>query len=105
MASVRPTLKVTSTPSRAEVFIDGNSVGLTPFTSRDVDPNAPHGITVKKDGFEPQDRMIGGSDWAQGKGGPSLKVNLKLRRAGAPAPPKEESGGKASDVEILKTDD
>ena len=49
--------------------------------------------------------MIGASDWSQGKGGPALKVNMKLRRAAAPAPPKEEPVGKASDVEILKTDD
>jgi hypothetical protein len=101
-APERPTLKITSSPSGADVIIDGNVVGTTPFTSRDVDATAPHGITVKKDGFEPQDRMIGTSDWAAKKGGPSLKVNIKLRRVG-PAPA-QESGGKASDVEILTPD-
>ena len=101
-APERPTLKVTSSPSGADVIIDGNVVGTTPFTSRDIDATAPHGITVKKEGFEPQDRMVGTSDWAAKKGGPTLKVNMKLKRLG-PAPA-QESPGKASDVEIITPD-
>ena len=42
-----------------------------------------HAISVKKDGFEPHERMISGSDWSRGKGGAqTLKFNVKLKRAG-----------------------
>ncbi|HMC94776.1 MAG TPA: PEGA domain-containing protein, partial [Polyangia bacterium] len=77
-----PVLKVTSTPAGAEVIIDGSSVGTTPFTSKTIDPAAPHAITVKKDGFEPTERMIGGLDWSRphGNSPASLKVNVKLHR-------------------------
>jgi uncharacterized protein (TIGR02266 family) len=101
-----PVLKVTSTPSGAEVLIDGTSVGNTPFTSKTLDSSAPHAITVKKDGYEANERMIGGLDWSQphGNSPASLKVNVKLRRT-APAPsatpaapkdnaePAEDTGG------------
>jgi len=97
-------LKITSSPTGAEVVIDGSSVGATPYSSKDVDPTAAHAITVRKDGFEAHERMISGSDWAKSRSGAhSLKMNIKLKRTGpAPseaAPPKDE--GKASDVEIL----
>jgi hypothetical protein len=97
-----PVLKVTSTPAGAEVIIDGSSVGTTPFTSKTIDPAAPHAVTVKKDGYESAERMIGGLDWSRprGNGAPSLKVNVKLRRAAAPpaapkenAEPADDSGG------------
>jgi len=96
-------LKITSSPTGAEVVIDGSSVGTTPYSSKDVDPTAAHAITVRKDGFEAHERMISGSDWAKSRSGAqSLKMNIKLKRTG-PAPseaaPKDE--GKASDVEIL----
>lgn len=89
-----PVLKVTSTPAGAEVIIDGSSVGTTPFTSKAIDPAAPHAITVKKDGYESAERMIGGLDWSRPRGNsaPSLKVNVKLRRAAAPpSAPKENA--------------
>ena len=82
-----PVLKITSTPAGAEVIIDGSSVGSTPFISKAIDPAAPHAITVKKDGYESTERMIGGLDWSRPHGNTpqSLKVNVKLRRAAAPA--------------------
>jgi hypothetical protein len=93
-----PVLKVTSTPSGAEVLIDGTSVGNTPFTSKTLDPSAPHAITVKKDGYEANERMIGGLDWSQphGNSPASLKVSVKLRRtapapSAAPATPKDNA--------------
>jgi hypothetical protein len=100
----KPVLKITSSPAGAEVVIDGSTVGTTPYSSKDVDPTAAHAITVRKDGFEAHERMISGSDWTKSRsGGQTLKMNIKLKRTGAPegAPSKDESGGKASDVEIL----
>ena len=98
----KPVLKITSSPTGAEVVIDGSSVGTTPYSSKDVDPTAAHAITVRKDGFEAHERMISGSDWTKSRSGAqSLKMNIKLKRTGPSeaAPPKDE--GKASDVEVL----
>ncbi len=98
----KPVLKITSSPTGAEVVIDGSSVGTTPYSSKDVDPTAAHAITVRKDGFEAHERMISGSDWTKARSGAqSLKMNIKLKRTGPSeaAPPKDE--GKASDVEVL----
>ncbi len=76
-------VKVTSSPPGAEVIIDGNSVGTTPYSGADVDPALPHSITVKKDGFEAYEHMIGGSDWPRAKNGVRLlKLNAKLRSTG-----------------------
>ena len=61
-------------------------------------PSAPHAITVKKDGYEANERMIGGLDWSQphGNSPAALKVNVKLRRtapapSAAPAAPKDNA--------------
>jgi uncharacterized protein (TIGR02266 family) len=76
-------LKITSSPAGAEVIIDGTSVGTTPFSNGDVDPALPHSVTIKKDGFEAYEHMIGGSDWPQPKKGVrTLKLNAKLRATG-----------------------
>ena len=98
-----PVMKITSTPSGAEVLIDGKEVGVTPFLSKDVDPASPHAITIKKDGYEPSERMVSGLDWSRphGNNPQTLKVNAKLRRSAAapaaasPAAPKE--GGEQKD--------
>jgi hypothetical protein len=92
------------------VVIDGAAVGTTPFQSKDIDPTAPHAITVRKEGFEPYERMISGSDWSRGRGGAqSLKMNAKLRKTGpdgtAEKDKKDESSAdKASEVEVLTPD-
>ncbi len=103
-AAAKSVLKIASSPAGAEVLIDGNSVGVTPFSSKDIDPGAPHAITLKKDGFETQERMVGASDWSRphGSSPAALKVSVKLHRlASAPAespketspPPAEDTGG------------
>lgn len=43
------TLTVTSNPSGAELFIDGTSVGMTPYSTDIV--QGQHSITVKKEGY------------------------------------------------------
>jgi uncharacterized protein (TIGR02266 family) len=99
-APAAPVLKVTSSPSGAQVLIDGRELGNTPFVSKEVDPSAPHTITIKKDGYEPNERMVSGLDWSRPHGGSpqTLKVNAKLRRTAAapaattgPAPAKENA--------------
>jgi len=104
VATDRPTLKITSSPAGADVVIDGVPVGTTPFSSRDVSADGTHAISVKKDGYEPHERMISGSDWARGKGGAqSLKFNVKLKRSGGEQKPAEagEKKEKPPEVEIL----
>jgi len=85
------------------VLIDGTSVGTTPFQSKDVDPNAAHAITVKKDGFEPQERAISAASWQHPRSGPSLKVTVKLKRSAAEAPKAEPKEAKP-EVEIITPD-
>ena len=104
MAVDRPTLKITSSPAGADVVIDGVPVGTTPFSSRDVSADGTHAISVKKDGFEPHERMISGSDWSRGKGGAqTLKFNVKLKRTGGEQKPAEAGEKKEAkpEVEIL----
>jgi uncharacterized protein (TIGR02266 family) len=80
-AAAPPLAKITSTPSGAEVLIDGQTVGKTPYSGKDIDPAAPHALTVRKDGFETYEKMINASDWVRGKGnGQNLKVTVKLRK-------------------------
>jgi uncharacterized protein (TIGR02266 family) len=93
-----PVLKVTSSPPGAAVLIDGRELGNTPFVSKEVDPSSPHTITIKKDGYEPSERMVSGLDWSRphGNSPQTLKVNAKLRRTAAapaatPAPAKENA--------------
>jgi hypothetical protein len=102
--SERPALKITSSPTGADVVIDGVPVGTTPFSSRDVTADGTHAISVKKDGYETHERMISGSDWSRGKSGAlSLKVNIKLKRAAGekPATDTGEKKEKPPEVEIL----
>ena len=91
-APATPVIKITSTPSGAQVLIDGRELGTTPFLSKEVDPASPHTITIKKDGYEANERMVSGLDWSRphGKSPQTLKVSAKLRRtAAAPAAPAE----------------
>jgi uncharacterized protein (TIGR02266 family) len=84
--------RVISLPTGAEVLIDGQSVGKTPFMGKDIDPAAPHALTVRKDGFETYEHMVSSSDWLKGKGaGQTLKVVVKLRKTKSAG--ETESGG------------
>jgi hypothetical protein len=97
------TLKITSIPGGAEVIIDGTSMGTTPFSSKDVDPTTAHAITIKKDGFEAQERAIGVANWQHPRSGPLLKVSVKLKRSAADAPKAEPKEAKP-EVEIITPD-
>src|SRR5262249_56849568 len=91
-------LRITSVPAGAEVLVDGASVGRTPYLGKGIDPNAPHAITLKKDGYENHEHMISASDWSRtGKGVQTVKLNVKLRKAGGAEPAKAEPGAGAKD--------
>ena len=101
-AAAAPIVKITSSPSGAQVLIDGKEVGTTPFVSKEIDPASPHAITIKKDGYEANERMVSGLDWSRPHGASpqTLKVSAKLRRTApaaaapaeaAPAAPKENA--------------
>lgn len=51
------TIKILSTPDKAEVFIDENSIGLTPTVIENVSPGS-HKIRVSKEGYGEQMDMI-----------------------------------------------
>jgi uncharacterized protein (TIGR02266 family) len=88
--------RVISLPTGAEVLIDGQLVGKTPFQGKDIDPAAPHALTVRKEGFETYEHMVSASDWMKGKGpGQSLRVTVKLRKAHGAGEP--EAGGDKRD--------
>ena len=88
------------------MIIDGISVGATPFSSKDVDPSVTHAIAIRKDGYETSVRAVGASEWTKARGGPTFKLNVKLRRTAGPAAeaPKEPAEPKKPDVEILTPD-
>jgi len=47
-----------------------------------IDPASPHAITLKKDGYENHEHMIGTSDWSRPRNGvQTLKLTIKLRKA------------------------
>jgi hypothetical protein len=93
-------LKITTTPAGAEVILDGNSVGKTPLLAGDVDPGAPHVITLKKDGFEAHEHMISSSDWPRPHNGVrTLKVNVKLRSTSGGEAAKPAESGEGSPLE------
>jgi molecular chaperone DnaK len=92
-AGVVHQVKVTSKPVGADVLLDGQNVGATPFSVGVADINAPHSIIVRKDGFEPFEQMIGPSSaWSKAKGSKGkpglsvLKLNARLKPMGGAGP-------------------
>jgi uncharacterized protein (TIGR02266 family) len=75
-------LYVRSTPTGADVLIDGQVEGKTPFQRRIFDTTRPYALTIRKGGFEPHERMLSASDeWAKKGSLRSLTVNAKLVKA------------------------
>jgi len=102
--------RIISLPSGAEVLIDGQVVGKTPFIGKDIDPASPHALTIRKEGFETYEHMVSSSDWIKGKGnGQTLKQAVKLRKlraageAEGAADKKSEKSGEAAS-ESAKTE-
>jgi uncharacterized protein (TIGR02266 family) len=86
-------LRVRSVPPGADVFVDGELEGQTPFQRRIFDSSRPYAVSIRKEGFETNDRMISSSDpWAKVKDEYSLTVSVKLRKSAVTpeaAPPAE----------------
>ncbi|HVR64022.1 MAG TPA: TIGR02266 family protein [Polyangia bacterium] len=90
-------LKITSSPAGAEVLIDGQSVGSTPYTAKEIDAESPHAVSVRLEGYEPHEHMISASDWTKQKGNLEIaKVSVRLRKLtpATPAPPTEPAPAK-----------
>ena len=85
-----------SVPIGAEVLIDGEYYARTPCERRILDPKKSLAITVRKEGYEPHERMIGSSDnWVK-KGNErvlSVSVNLKKIKAAAEGEGAASAGG------------
>jgi hypothetical protein len=99
-------LKVNSTPRGAEVLIDGQLEGRTPFQRRIFDTTRPYALTVRKPGFDPHEQMLSASDdWVKKGNVRTLTVNAKLPKAKpgsqpavGPEPEKPADPDKTSDT-------
>lgn len=101
-------LRVRSVPAGAEVFIDGESEGQTPFQRRIFDATRPYALSVRKEGYEPYERLLSSSDpWVKARGEFILTVTVKLRRVapvpaeGTPAPVEGEPAPSAPPAPAL----
>ena len=73
-------VRVRTTPSRADVFVDGERRGVTPRNVVSV-PFGSHTVRVTRPGYQPQERTI-----TIGEGQADVRVSFTLRRAGRTAP-------------------
>ena len=81
-------LHVRSTPAGADVLIDGQVEGKTPFDRRIFDPNRTYALTIRKPGFEPMERLLGATDaWVKKGNTRRLTVSARLAPASATIPP------------------
>jgi hypothetical protein len=78
-------VRVTSKPDGADVTLDNQVVGTTPYSVGIADVGAPHFVGVRKDGFEPFEQMISSSSaWIKtkppkGKMLQLLRINARLK--------------------------
>jgi hypothetical protein len=71
-----------STPLSAEVLIDGEYYARTPCERRILDPKKAYAITVRKQGYESHERLLGPSDnWVKKGNERILMVNVSLKKA------------------------
>lgn len=79
-------LVVRSTPISAEVLIDGEYFSRTPCERRILDPTKSFAVTIRKEGYEAHERMVGPSDnWTKKGNERVLTVSATLKRAKAGA--------------------
>ncbi|HEX7501031.1 MAG TPA: TIGR02266 family protein, partial [Polyangia bacterium] len=75
-----------STPIGAEVLIDGEYFGRTPCERRVLEPKKSFAITIRREGYEPHERLLGPSDnWVKKGNERVLNITVNLKKAGAPA--------------------
>jgi uncharacterized protein (TIGR02266 family) len=89
-------LSLRSSPIGAEVLIDGEYYARTPCERRILDPKKTLAITIRKEGYEPHERMVGSSaNWVK-KGGEhvlSISVTLKKVKPAEAEDKTEKAGG------------
>jgi len=92
-------LRVRSTPAGAEVLIDGQVEGKTPFERRLFDPTRPYALTVRKPGYETHEQMLSASDeWVKKGSKRTLTVPVKLTKSKGGGESEEKSGEKLSEL-------
>jgi uncharacterized protein (TIGR02266 family) len=75
-----------STPIGAEVLIDGEYFARTPCERRILDPKKSFAITLKREGYEPHERLLGASDnWVKKGNERILNVTVNLKKLPAAA--------------------
>ena len=75
-------LKLRSVPPGAQVIIDGESMGDTPFQRRILDVDKPHTVSIRKPKFESYDHIVTpGDHWEKDGNSEVLKIVVKLRRS------------------------
>jgi hypothetical protein len=79
-------LKVRSLPSGAQVLIDGEPMGQTPFQRRILDIDKNHTVTIRKPDYDPYEHIVAPSDaWVREGNTETMKVTAKLTRTKGPA--------------------
>ena len=80
-------LTIRSIPSGADVLIDGQVEGKTPFVRRIFDPTRSYALPIRRPGFEPHERTLSSSDvWTKRGNVRTLTVVAKLAPASGPVP-------------------
>jgi len=76
-------VKVRSLPPGAQVLIDGEPMGPTPFQRRILDIDKPHSVTIRKPGYLPYESSIslsGTSSWVKDGNTETMHVFAKLKK-------------------------
>jgi uncharacterized protein (TIGR02266 family) len=74
-------LKVRSLPVGAQVLIDDEPMGPTPFQRRILDADKSHKVTIRRLGYEPYEHIVTPADaWAKDGNTETMKLVAKLKR-------------------------
>ena len=74
-------LKLRSLPVGAQVLIDDEPMGQTPFQRRILDIDKSHKVTIRKPGYEPYEHIVTPADaWAKDGNTENMKLVAKLKR-------------------------
>ena len=74
-------LKLRSLPVGAQVLIDDEPMGQTPFQRRILDIDKSHKVTIRKPGYEPYEHIVTPADaWVKDGNTENMKLVAKLKR-------------------------
>jgi len=77
LEKMRGVLTVESQPADASIFLDGQPVGRTPATLRDLPMDRPARLRVLREGYDPEERAV---EWG---GKREQVVDLRMRASGS----------------------